>query len=1670
MSQPAVPQGRKDLCNLLSYAEELLKVGERVVSDLARDAITAFYEHEIVGLEGVVAPGVDECWLRVARLRETAPPEPEGVHRPWLAPRSGSGPFDTPRLADTRLVSVTIEEASDLIEAGLAAADDIMTPLGDTADRSGTVDLLLRLANMAEFAAGFAEWVAGPWTAWVESEKPRKRSIAFYNRLFEIQQRMAAMGDDVPVEVMFGVGVARWNHPAGKVNIPLIEASVELELDPEDGAVVVRPREQAPRLALGPFDLLDVEGVGRLQRDASAQLARLYADPDVGFSPYERAGFEMVLRMCHARLSAAAIYERDAHEDEGDRTPPKSDEKLRISETWVLYVRQRSVNFRCDDIRRLVREVQQVEVEADLPAPALQMTARPTDRRVDEDTVDLGSTVLRLPEAPYVSAPIRPPLGTGGDGARSAEERAYFFPLPYNDDQIEIIRRLEDPAVNGVVVQGPPGTGKTHTIANIIAHYMATGRRVLVSAHEPEALVAIQHKLPESIRDLAISVIHSDREGSRKLEQAVDILATQVKQIDKRAYNQRRIEFEHALAETRTALADTDHCIREYADLNLTAVEYRGERLMAMELATRVEAERTLHAWFPDEIGMAPRFEPRFGDADVAEAGRIRADLSGDLAYAAGQLPHPAGLPDVPRLLAAHEALVRDRRAEARSAAGDLPHVSFVPGADIEEARLLHAWLDDLATWAEEIAAGDPWLAELYRLLVGVKPAHDSVRDSMRALSREWADLHAEGRSFALRGIELPGVAPVDPAFDAAVEALAEGRKAFGLFSFGKSALKGQIEAVRVGGAVPGSGDAWICVREYRGWQRRAQGFVGRWSAAAKAVGLPMLSGDWAAASAELVRLGDTVARMHRFHAEAPRHVELVIALFPYGVDPRRVVFHLEISVVREALAASLERESHADAHAVRRALEEVGKAAALPFHAALLEVGKALGDPDVQPRPLSEGWRQILEEAERLNGLRERRSRLEAIAASVAASGATRWAAALIQSPAEGADPWTPAGWRESWDWARAEGHIRSISKRGALTALSARRTALEDKQRELLAEIVRLRTFIGLKQAITERIASALTRFAMKVRQLGAGTGKSAERHRRAIREATLEAAGAVPCWILPEWRVAEQLPSELAAFDLVIVDEASQSDITALPVVMRGKKLLVVGDDKQVSPSAVGMEEKTVIQLRETFLRGMDIASYLEPTTSLYDLASMTFPGTVIMLREHFRCVEPIIRFSSRFYPKALVPLRVPTAEERLDPPLIDVYVPEGRKVRDVNEAEAAYIVKEIARLVADPAYAGRTFGVISLIGDKQAKLVQERLTDAVGAEVVAKHRIMCGNASTFQGQERDVVFLSMVACPSTARAQTARLMEQRFNVAMSRARDRMYLVRSVATSMLSPKDLKAAVIEHFRNPMGDAAAAQPKDVLDACDSGFEREVGERLLDLGYRVRPQVQVGAYRIDFVVEGEGDRRLAVELDGDRYHGPERWAEDQRRQRALERLGWVFWRCWGSHWLADRQGCLDDLLASLGRLGIEPVGGEFSPQVWTEHRVVGEEAGLGAAAQAAAAEVGRPVLATVNEGGPGTTQVLGAADTAAEVPPIAPEHEPGTVVEAGDTVIVRFADDNRVRRFRLSREVNNPDQGVIHVEQPIAEALLGNGLEEEIELVVGGQARRVIIEKITKAA
>jgi hypothetical protein len=133
----------------------------------------------------------------------------------------------------------------------------------------------------------------------------------------------------------------------------------------------------------------------------------------------------------------------------------------------------------------------------------------------------------------------------------------------------------------------------------------------------------------------------------------------------------------------------------------------------------------------------------------------------------------------------------------------------------------------------------------------------------------------------------------------------------------------------------------------------------------------------------------------------------------------------------------------------------------------------------------------------------------------------------------------------------------------------LSRRRLTLQNDLSNAYTELVEKLTWLKLKETLDQDrgLMSSLQQYMAAIRGIGAGTGIRAVRYRRDARRAMTRANQAIRCWIMPHWRVSESLPSELALFDLVIVDEASQSDLWALPAMLRAKKLLVVGDNKQV-----------------------------------------------------------------------------------------------------------------------------------------------------------------------------------------------------------------------------------------------------------------------------------------------------------------------------------------------------------------------------------------------------------------------------------------------------------------------------------------------------------------------
>ena len=530
-----------------------------------------------------------------------------------------------------------------------------------------------------------------------------------------------------------------------------------------------------------------------------------------------------------------------------------------------------------------------------------------------------------------------------------------------------------------------------------------------------------------------------------------------------------------------------------------------------------------------------------------------------------------------------------------------------------------------------------------------------------------------------------------------------------------------------------------------------------------------------------------------------------------------------------------------------------------------------------------------------------------------------------------------------DAWAWSNARAWLRDRSDTGTYAERVQQLHVLQARVETVTAELVSKRAWGAFFRRLDENTRQSLIAWTKALARVGRATGKYANRHRRTARRYLMQCVPKIPAWVMPLYRLWDTVDAQAGLFDTVIVDEASQAGVDSFPLLLLAKRIIVVGDDKQNSPEAVGVAEADVARLAREHLRQFRFRDEYRPDTSLFDHAERSF-GNAIALREHFRCVPEIIRFSNDlcYRDTPLIPLR--QAPPGRLPPLRSRFVSEGRcegtAQRIHNQAEAQAVVDRIEQVIADDAYTGKSLGVIALQGHQQARRIEELLAKRLEPKVIDERHLRCGGPAAFQGDERDVMFLSLVMAPNVRhRALTGLADQRRFNVAMSRARDQVWLFHSMKQHDLGPTDLRRRLVGFFENPGGEVeqqwldreqlerAARLPRQrgsQPDPYDSWLEVDVARELLRRRFRVLPQVAVAGYRIDLVVEGAA-ARLAVECDGDAWHGPERYESDLARQRQLEHAGLRFVRVRESDFYLDREAATETIVAACTERGIRPL-------------------------------------------------------------------------------------------------------------------------------------------------
>ncbi|MCP8968995.1 AAA domain-containing protein [Ectobacillus ponti] len=1316
-------------------------------------------------------------------------------------------------------------------------------------------------AEKEDRAALYADWLE-EWQSWKEELAKKQKAKKIYDDFFRLYQRFEREGERL--ELVFGAGILTWRKTEA-IEHPVLTVRMELEFSADQGAFLIKPSAGGIQTELEALSGYPIPNATKIQDMADAW--RELEPNAAAFTELEQD----FVKFIHL-LDAEGKYV--PNDDVSIRQTPQ------LFNRCLFMLREKNQRVLKKDLQQILEKTQSGEL--------------------------------------FPPASIRSLVGesTAHDAGNSHEWEGVghelYFPMPANEDQREIARRIA--RSYGVSVQGPPGTGKSHTIANLVSHLLAHGKKVLITSQKESPLRVLRDKIPQDIQSLCVPVLGGSRDSLREVEKSVQAISENLGSMDIDRLG-REIETAKAqldASKRREAAAQTK--LKQYELREQETLHWEGKQILRADAARLLRENTVPFDWIQDDLPASA--DMPLSAQEFQQLWQLRGELS-PADYRLLLYALPEGIPTAEEfqdLLA--DGAEREKRMQA---AGE--GLAF----DLN-IQLDREYVTSMLTALEYIMASrDIFASKAYTSILqdvesgGVRREtwEEFVRDTEEAIG----SLLRMNRELQEHEISLPA----KPLFELKQQ-VAKAKEAFGQGKPGMLyfMLKGKdvkyLFKEPVINKKPVTAAAEFDVLEmYLQFQEQKEKLLRKWNNSMEPIG-----GMLAEEAAFINKIDNELQQIRRIFA-----VHEKIEAFRSACAEVLPILKWDELQTYESLKAAFRHASEqislaewqASFEKQRTELAEGGKRT--DAHEMWTVLLQAWDHKDTA------AWQQATQALENLQRIHGKATVLSMLVAKL--QEAAPQTAAWIEEQL-GADLPMPA-WTESWSLRTLDCWLHDLD------SLDADELAEELKQerlaqQRLTEEIVAKSSWRNQLDSITEEQKRALSAWKTYITRYGKGTGKNAAMNLREAQKEMAKCQAAIPVWIMPIQQVLENFPVTNEPFDVVIVDESSQCNIMSLPVLMRAKRVIVVGDDEQISPYDIGVQSDAITHLVQQFLQGIPNARLFDLQISLYDIADQIFPKAGrLMLKEHFRCVPEIIQFSNDLsYHGKMVPLRLPTQAEIITPPVLAVRVEDGycsNGTEAVNAPEAERIVADVVAMVKDPVYADQTIGIVTLQGNKQHELIEALLRNAVGERTMLERKIRCGNAYAFQGDERDIMLLSMVIAPNRRfTSLTKKNFQQIFNVAASRARNQMRLYHSVGLEELKTDDLRHRLLAYCQNP----ARVQQKieDLEAACDSPFEVEVLRRIRAKGFRVVPQVKVAGRRIDLVVEGLRNR-LAVECDGEKFHPLEKWEEDMERQYMLERLGWTFWRVRGRDFYQDPDRAMEGLWRKLEEMGIMPYEEKLPP-------------------------------------------------------------------------------------------------------------------------------------------
>lgn len=1357
----------------------------------------------------------------------------------------------------------------------------------------------------------YQEWLLAR-KDWVAPELLARRALQYYEKFYDAYAALEKDGEQL--EILVADGRLQWTTQSevdNQVTIdhPILLKRVELKFRPEIPEFLITETDRETEIYGSLFtDLTQI--LPTSIRNRKEELSQS------GYHPFGWGDTTAFLKAFVQTLSPT----KGEFLEEPTSSPISS--TPRLFRDLIVMIRRRNTGI-ANAVNAIVEDIDQREV---FPSSLSLITGEETEW--SPETVGGGGS-----GSSYVNE------GNQSKPASQITDDEILLAKEANEEQLQIIRKLE--RSGSVIVQGPPGTGKTHTIGNLIGHLLSQGKSILVTAQTSKALRVVREKVPEMLRPLAVSVLGSDQTARQQLETSIGAITERMTNDSSETLLNKSISYENQRQELLAKKRVLNTKLRlalenEYREIKIGAASYQPA-----DAAKYVKEHALTDSWIPSPVKLGV-------DLTLTADELTRLYSLGSNFSAEEERDSRYPLPNIEKL--PNERSFRVITSEYN----DLVCADLSFGKD-QWAITDSCSSEDLALLANQIEREftDELRKQSWRPYAIVSGILGGTQKLVWERLIENIEQAAELQSQLALHVQHSPTVDSNQAIHVqkrVIEEICDHVENGGKLGFmqlvTRSEWKQFIKASSVTSGEPDHIDHFKALKAFVDLESSRKALSTSWD---------QLIGSHIAKTYETLganpeqacrALIPEIRRCLDWHGnvwlplkeqlirEGIKFDELVSAIprNPSEITEYLVIETLASSVLPKLLETEIRRRKLAECEKSFKEIESLTQAVD-PTNKEIGCIGKILSA--VSTRNI-EAYESSLEYARRLYSVKkivdERDTLLERLKLV-----APVWAEHISGRISPHDTGCLPGNANPAWIWRQLNDEL---TERDSINANEIQREIdrIDTALRELTLLLIDSRSWGNQLERLKKdnKIRQALVGWLDTTKRL-LSTRQQDKRQTllSESRKLMKRCAESVPVWVMPISIVAENFDPTTTRFDVVIIDEASQADLNALIPMYLGKQIIIVGDHEQVTPLGVGQGQAILENLRKQTLKDIPNSHLFDAKFSIYDIGRQSF-GDGIRLVEHFRCVPEIIGFSNKLsYDGAIRPLRESNSSY-LKPACISCFV-SGTRIKDVNNEEARRIVDLIKAMILHPKYAGMTIGVIPLVGNDQTFAIQSLVHKEISATEIEARRIQVGISSEFQGDERDIIFLSMVDSPVGEGAMRLtgegafELIKKRYNVAASRARDQMWVMHSFDPDLhLKPNDLRLELLNHIKDPLASMRAFE--SAVSRTESPFEKSVLKLLTDAGYKVITQWQVGYYRIDMVVEG-GGKRLAIECDGDRFHPLDKLAEDIERQTILERLGWQFVRIRGSSFYRDAQSAMEPVFKRLEELEIPREANQNLPPI-----------------------------------------------------------------------------------------------------------------------------------------